>query len=257
MSIFLFQCKLQWQKSSALRFLDYWHCVFLYFCHKSCQDDELQLHLSVSVYSVPPAAFMRLHSFQFQEEIINHRLTISLPLPVEVWQPARQGEAYVIPLAEHTGSQCLTEQEHPMLHCDSKVWWSYDTWGALVSERRKQASVKAAIRMREGTLELPSHPWYVTVRPATSALSQCMKNWTHSRQKAPNEAAMDTLAAPMTPSLKRFRMKPPVMKPSATAGRFRIPGRRQNRRKCCDAGQQENQQISAWDHGVMITVLYK
>lgn len=48
----------------------------------------------------------------------------------------------------------------------------------------------------------------------------------HSRQKEPNEAAMDTLAAPMTPSLKRFRMKPPVMMPSATAGRFRIPGRK-------------------------------
>lgn len=84
---------------------------------------------------------MRLHSFHFKEEI-NNRLTISLPLPVEVWQPARQGEAYVIPLAEHTGSQCLTEQEHPMLHCDSKVWWLYDTWGALVSEEHKRASVE-------------------------------------------------------------------------------------------------------------------
>lgn len=37
------------------------------------------------------------------------------------------------------------------------------------------------------------------------------------------EAEMDTRAAPMTPSLNRFRMKPPVMIPKATAGRFRIP----------------------------------
>lgn len=100
---------------------------------------------------------------------------MSLPLPVEVWQPARQGEAYVIPLAEHTGSQCLTEQEHPMLHCDSKVWWSYDTWGALGSEGRKRVLLKAANQTHKDTLEFPSYPWYVTVRPATSALSQCMK----------------------------------------------------------------------------------
>lgn len=91
--------------------------------------------------------------------------------------------------------------------------------------------LKTANRTQKDTLDSPSHPWYVTVRPATSALSQCMKTWTHSRQKAPNEAAMDTLAAPMTPSLKRFKMKPPVMMPSATAGRFRIPGRKQKRRK--------------------------
>lgn len=37
------------------------------------------------------------------------------------------------------------------------------------------------------------------------------------------EAEMDTRAAPMTPSLNRFSMKPPVMMPKATAGRFRIP----------------------------------
>lgn len=34
---------------------------------------------------------------------------------------------------------------------------------------------------------------------------------------------MVTRAAPMTPSLNRFSMKPPVMMPKATAGRFRIP----------------------------------
>lgn len=71
-----------------------------------------------------------------------------------------------------------------------------------------------------------THPWYETVRPATSALSQWMKNWMQSMQKEPREAAMDTLAAPMTPSLKRFSTKPPVMMPKATAGRFRIPGGR-------------------------------
>lgn len=42
--------------------------------------------------------------------------------------------------------------------------------------------------------------------------------------KDPKEAAIDTLAAPMTPSLKRFSTKPPVMMPRATAGRFSIPG---------------------------------
>lgn len=46
-----------------------------------------------------------------------------------------------------------------------------------------------------------------------------------SMQKDPKEAVIATLAAPMTPSLKRFSMKPPVMMPKATAGRFSIPGR--------------------------------
>ena len=44
-----------------------------------------------------------------------------------------------------------------------------------------------------------------------------------SKQNDPNEAAIDTLAAPMTPSLKRFITKPPVMTPKATAGRFNMP----------------------------------
>lgn len=51
-----------------------------------------------------------------------------------------------------------------------------------------------------------------------------MKTLTQNRQKDPREAAIDTLAAPMTPSLKRFSIKPPVMMPKATAGRFSIPG---------------------------------
>ncbi len=45
-----------------------------------------------------------------------------------------------------------------------------------------------------------------------------------SRQKAATEEEKATLAAPMTPSLKRFSIKPPVMMPKATAGRFSIPG---------------------------------
>lgn len=133
-------------------------CVFLYFCHKSCIDAGSQSYSSISLYSVPPATFTQVHSFHFQEEIMSCWLTISLPLPVEVWQPARQGEAYVIPLAEQTGSQCLTEQEHPMLHCDSKVWWSYDTWGALVSEGRKRTSVKCSISDSRGHIRASFSP---------------------------------------------------------------------------------------------------
>lgn len=44
-----------------------------------------------------------------------------------------------------------------------------------------------------------------------------------SKQNDPHEATIDTLAAPMTPSLKRFIIKPPVMMPKATAGRFSMP----------------------------------
>lgn len=69
----------------------------------------------------------------------------------------------------------------------------------------------------------------MTVRPATSATSQRMKTWAKSRQKDPSEAEMHTRAAPMTPSLNRLSIKPPVMMPKATAGRFRIPERIKNK----------------------------
>lgn len=61
------------------------------------------------------------------------------------------------------------------------------------------------------------------VRPATSGLSQWIKAWIQSKQQDPMDAPIATLAAPMTPSLKRFSTKPPVMMPKATAGRFRMP----------------------------------
>lgn len=83
-------------------------------------------------------------------------------------------------------------------------------------------SLTSTLMYKDGLLS--THPWYETVRPATSVFSQRMKTWTQSRQKEPREAEIDTLAAPMMPSLKRFSTKPPVMMPKATAGRFSIPG---------------------------------
>lgn len=66
-----------------------------------------------------------------------------------------------------------------------------------------------------------------------------MKTWAKSRQKEHREAEMDTRAAPMTPSLNRFSMKPPVMMPKATAGRFRIPERiKKHVQAGCDGGRE-------------------
>ncbi len=42
--------------------------------------------------------------------------TVFLPCPVEVVHPAKQGDMYVMPLSEQTGSHSDVEQEQSWLH---------------------------------------------------------------------------------------------------------------------------------------------
>jgi hypothetical protein len=52
---------------------------------------------------------------------INSICTVFLPYPVELEHPARQGEVYVMPLSEHTGSHSPAKQEQSLLHSDHRL----------------------------------------------------------------------------------------------------------------------------------------
>jgi hypothetical protein len=61
---------------------------------------------------------------------------VFFPDPVEVWQPARQGETYVMPFSPQTGSQSLPEQTQSELQAENTERSSYDTPTTL-RERKK------------------------------------------------------------------------------------------------------------------------
>lgn len=69
---------------------------------------------------------------EFKKNRSNYtRDTVFLPCPVEVVHPAKQGDTYVMPLSEHTGSHSDVEQEQFWLHWDIRERSSLDVSGVL------------------------------------------------------------------------------------------------------------------------------